>query len=100
MIVGLMNLCLPAQVYIGLTILLFIIVKFIKTYNPYYNDKRVVSHDTWLEIFVKIIVTVFLAWILNIVCHMGFTFVAWGLAVLLVIHSIYMHQNILTNHSM
>ena len=87
-IVGLRNLCTPAVIYLGISMLL-LVVMYIQNRNnvdvyclgAYECD---VTNVTAIFI-VKFIYILFWTWILNLICNSGWTSIAWLLLLLPVI---------------
>lgn len=86
-VVGLKNLCTPAYVYLVFSL----IIAFIIYYNDNYNnididclgmspcDKVYLKH---LYTVIKVLFIFFWAWILNIICSSGSTYIAWALVII------------------
>ena len=87
-IVGLRNLCTPAVIYLGISMLL-LVVMYIQNRNnvdvyclgAYECD---VTNVTAIFI-VKFIYILFWTWILNLICNSGWTSIAWLLLLLPII---------------
>lgn len=84
-IAGLTNLCLPSQIYMGLSFLILAVMVFQNMGNKdiFCLGEYSCSTSSKILIFVvKVIYILFWTWILNLICRAGASPLSWALVLL------------------
>jgi len=90
MIIGLKNLCQPAEFYLVVSVISLVLMLFQSSVSTLSNDVycigfydcKLSSNTINIVFFIKIIYIAFWTWALNIICRTVSSSVAWFLAVL------------------
>jgi len=80
-LIGIRNLCSPAQFYLFISIVAILIMWVQNYYNVdvYCLGNYTCSANTSLIFVIKVLYVLFWTWILNLVCDSGATYLAWFL---------------------
>ena len=84
-IAGLRNLCTPSKIYLGLSILIFVVMLIQNSGNTdifCLGEYSCTTSSKLLIFVVKVIYILFWTWILNLMCRAGATTLSWILVLL------------------
>jgi len=82
---GLKNMCTPAKLYLGISILVLIVIAFQNLGNPssYCVGRYTCNVSSISMLFtLKLLYILFWTWVLNIICREGYTSISWFLVLL------------------
>jgi len=84
-ITGLKNLCAPAGLYLGLSLIALVVMAFqnVGSENIYCLGSLTCNVSSVTLIFIiKLLYIVFWTWVLNLICNAGYSNISWFLVLL------------------